>query len=77
MVYFVLQIESFYPEDMGPNIMPVNDFLANGIPLLDKHIEDKIKKASSNGNALRYVCVIEGSRYFCTNVVKLLQMSNN
>ncbi|KAL8099715.1 hypothetical protein AgCh_032103 [Apium graveolens] len=57
-----IKIESFFPEDMGPNVMPVNDFLENGLPLLDKHIEDKIKKASSNGNALRYVCVIKDSR---------------
>lgn len=63
---------------MGPSVMPVNDFLASGLPLLDKDIEDKIKRASSNGNALRYVCVIEDSRYFFTSsVVKLLQMSNN
>lgn len=57
-----IKIESFYPEDMGPSVMPVNDFLANGLPLLDKDIEDKIKRASSNGNALRYVCMIEDSR---------------
>lgn len=63
--------------DMGPSVMPVNDFLENGIPLLDKDIEDKIRRASSNGNALRYVCMIEDSRYFCTSVVKLFQMSNN
>ncbi|KAL1832159.1 hypothetical protein DCAR_0102173 [Daucus carota subsp. sativus] len=57
-----IKIESFYPEDMGPSVMPVNDFMKNGLPLLDKDIEDKIKRASSNGNALRYVCMIEDSR---------------
>lgn len=57
--------------------MSLKDFLANGLQLLDNDIEERIKKASSNGNVLRYVCVIENSRYlsiyvegiyvFCTN----------
>ncbi|KAL9424077.1 hypothetical protein AB3S75_036036 [Citrus x aurantiifolia] len=59
-----LKIESLYPEEMGPNIMSVEDFLSTGLPLLDNDIGERVRKASLNGNVLRYVCVIEGSR--CT-----------
>lgn len=57
-----IKIESLYPEKMGPNIMPVEDFLVNGLPLLDKDIQERVKNASLKGNVLRYVCVIEDSR---------------
>ncbi|KAF7831548.1 homoserine dehydrogenase [Senna tora] len=57
-----IQIESLYAEEMGPNVMTVEDFLNHGILLLDKDIQARVEKASSNGNVLRYVCVIEGSR---------------
>ncbi|KAI3707811.1 hypothetical protein L2E82_36657 [Cichorium intybus] len=58
-----IKIGSLYPDKMSPNKMSLKDFLANGLPLLDNDIEERIKKASSNGNVLRYVCVIENSRY--------------
>ncbi|XP_027344554.1 uncharacterized protein LOC113857060 [Abrus precatorius] len=57
-----LQIESLYPKEMGPDVMTVEDFLGRGLLLLDKDIQDRVEKAASNGNVLRYVCVIEGSR---------------
>ncbi|KAK3001236.1 hypothetical protein RJ639_021255 [Escallonia herrerae] len=57
-----IKIESLYPENMGPNVMSVEDFLADGLPLLDKDIQERVTRASSNGNALRYVCVINDSR---------------
>ncbi|CAH1453426.1 unnamed protein product [Lactuca virosa] len=57
-----IKIESLYPDKMRPNTMSLKDFLANGLQLLDNDIEERIKKASSNGNVLRYVCVIENSR---------------
>ncbi|KAF3962288.1 hypothetical protein ACB098_08G087100 [Castanea mollissima] len=57
-----IKIESLYPEVMGSNVMSVEDFLDNGLLLLDKDIQERVKKASLNGNVLRYVCVIEGSR---------------
>ncbi|KAK4358486.1 hypothetical protein RND71_020715 [Anisodus tanguticus] len=57
-----MKIESLYPEKMGPDVMPLEDFLVNGLPLLDKNIEDRIKQASANGNVLRYVCLIDDSR---------------
>ncbi|XP_028069781.1 DNA topoisomerase 2-like isoform X2 [Camellia sinensis] len=47
---------------MGPNLMHVEDFLVNGLPLPDKGIQERVERASSNGNVLRYVCVIEDSR---------------
>ena len=47
---------------MGSNVMSVEDFLDNGLLLLDKDIQERVYKASLNGNVLRYVCVIEGSR---------------
>ncbi|KAI5667198.1 hypothetical protein M9H77_17051 [Catharanthus roseus] len=57
-----IKVESLYPPEMQPDVMSVEDFLVNGLPLLDKDIEDRITKASSNGNVLRYVCLIENSR---------------
>lgn len=63
-----LQVDSLYPDAMGPNTMSVEDFLNNGLPSLDNGIEERVKVASSNGNVLRYVCMIEGSRYLsCAN----------
>ncbi|KFK26318.1 hypothetical protein AALP_AA8G232000 [Arabis alpina] len=56
-----IKIESLYPEEMGPGLMSVDDFLNNEIVNLDQNIEDRVKRASSNGCVLRYVCVIEGS----------------
>ncbi|XP_031248280.1 uncharacterized protein LOC116106061 isoform X2 [Pistacia vera] len=57
-----IKIESLYPEEMGPNAMSVKDFLSTGLPLLDKDIGERVRKASLYGNVLRYVCMIEGSR---------------
>ncbi|XP_020217119.1 uncharacterized protein LOC109800700 [Cajanus cajan] len=57
-----IQIESLYPKEMGPDVMTVEDFMDRGVLLLDKDIQDRVEKAASNGNVLRYVCVIEGSR---------------
>lgn len=48
---------------MEPDVMSVEEFLATGIKLLDNDVEERVKKASLRGNVLRYVCVIEGSRY--------------
>lgn len=48
---------------MGPDVMTDDDFLSCGLLLLDKDIQERVEKAASNGNVLRYVCVIEGPRY--------------
>ncbi|KAL5539171.1 hypothetical protein UlMin_042950 [Ulmus minor] len=56
-----IKIESLYPEAMGPNVMSFDKFLGN-VSLLDKDIQERVHKASWNGNVLRYVCVIEVSR---------------
>lgn len=47
---------------MGSDAMNVEEFLANGVLQLDNHLADRVEKAASKGNVLRYVCVIEGSR---------------
>nr|GMD71396.1 Homoserine dehydrogenase lacking ACT domain containing protein [Ipomoea batatas]GME06452.1 Homoserine dehydrogenase lacking ACT domain containing protein [Ipomoea batatas] len=57
-----MKIESLYPAHMGPDVMPLDEFLNNGLPLLDKGIQERTEKASSNGNVLRYVCLIDDSR---------------
>ncbi|XP_030506257.2 uncharacterized protein LOC115721145 [Cannabis sativa] len=57
-----IKIESLYPEEMGPGVMSVEEFLGGGVSLLDKDFQERVHKASSKGNVLRYVCVIEGSR---------------
>lgn len=57
-----VEIESLFPEEMGANVMSVQDFLDCGVLLLDEEIQERVNKASLNGNVLRYVCMIEGSR---------------
>lgn len=57
-----IKVESLYPKEMGPKAMAVEEFLANALPQLDNQIAERVKKAASNGNVLRYVCMIEGSR---------------
>ncbi|XP_062082415.1 uncharacterized protein LOC133788821 isoform X4 [Humulus lupulus] len=57
-----IKIESLYPEEMRPGVMSAEEFLGSGVSLLDKDIQERVHKASLNGNVLRYVCVIEGSR---------------
>lgn len=56
-----ISIESLYPDEMGPDVMSLEDFLAKGLPLLDNDIKERINKASSKGKALRYVCLIQNS----------------
>ncbi|KAJ6395501.1 hypothetical protein OIU77_020696 [Salix suchowensis] len=56
-----IKIESLYPDEMGPDAMSVEEFLASGIVSLDNDVQERVKKALLNGNVLRYVCVIEGS----------------
>lgn len=54
-----IKIYSLFPDKMGPDAMSLEDFLKNGLPMLDDDIEERIKKASSNKNVLRYVCIID------------------
>lgn len=56
-------MESLYPEEMGPNSMSTEDFLGGGLSLIDKEIAERVRVASLKGNVLRYVCLIEDSRY--------------
>ncbi|KAK8964644.1 hypothetical protein KSP40_PGU018166 [Platanthera guangdongensis] len=49
---------------MGPKSMPMDEFMSHGLPLLDRDVGERIEVAASKGNVLRYVCVVEGSRYF-------------
>lgn len=57
-----IKLDSLYPEDMGPKSMSIDEFMSHGLPLLDRDIGEKVKVASSKGNVLRYVCLVEGSR---------------
>ncbi|CAL5371729.1 unnamed protein product [Camellia sinensis] len=41
-----IKVESLYPEEMGPNLMHVEDFLGNGLPLLDKGIQERDSRAA-------------------------------
>ncbi|KAL6527874.1 hypothetical protein OROMI_029685 [Orobanche minor] len=56
-----IKIESLYPVEMRPDVMPVEEFLSNGLPSLDKDIQKRVENAASNGKVLRYVCLIEES----------------
>ncbi|XP_048139402.1 bifunctional aspartokinase/homoserine dehydrogenase 1 isoform X1 [Rhodamnia argentea] len=56
-----IKVESLYPDEMGPTVMSVDEFVSKGLPLLDKSICERVAKASVSGNVLRYVCVIEGT----------------
>ncbi|CAN0858122.1 Bifunctional aspartokinase/homoserine dehydrogenase [Linum grandiflorum] len=58
-----IKIESLYPDEMGPQVMSVEEFLSKGIVLLDSNVEERVRKASMHDKVLRYVCVIEDSRY--------------
>ncbi|EMS48325.1 ADP-ribosylation factor 1 [Triticum urartu] len=53
-----INVESLYPSELGPEVMPTTDFLESGLAKLDETIEAKVKAASLRGNVLRYVCVI-------------------
>ena len=44
-------------------MMSLEDFLSSGLLLLDNDIQERVQKAALDGKVLRYVCVIEGSRY--------------
>ncbi|XP_010251638.1 PREDICTED: uncharacterized protein LOC104593475 isoform X1 [Nelumbo nucifera] len=57
-----IKVESLYPAEMGPDKMSLEDFLSSGLSSLDEGIDERVKVASSKGNVLRYVCVIDGSR---------------
>ncbi|GJV05690.1 bifunctional aspartokinase/homoserine dehydrogenase 1 isoform X2 [Tanacetum coccineum] len=56
---------------MGPNAMSLEDFLKNGLPMLDDDIEERIKKASSNENVLRYVCIIDTQEYISIHFISV------
>lgn len=57
-----VQIESLYPDEMGPHLMDTEDFLGSGLSSLNVIISERVKTALSKGNVLRYVCMIEDSR---------------
>ncbi|KAJ0975545.1 hypothetical protein J5N97_017510 [Dioscorea zingiberensis] len=57
-----IKVESLYPNELGPSSMSTEEFLSRGLQSLDLYIADKVRVASLNGNVLRYVCMIEGSR---------------
>ncbi|KMZ68263.1 Homoserine dehydrogenase [Zostera marina] len=57
-----VQVESLYPDEMGPHLMNTEDFLGSGLALLNVIISERVKAALSKGNVLRYVCMIEDSR---------------
>lgn len=48
---------------MGPHLMNTEDFLGSGLALLNVIISERVKAALSKGNVLRYVCMIEDSRF--------------
>lgn len=74
MMDTALQVESLYPEEMGPAVMSVHEFMSTGLSLLDNNIQERVQKASLHGNVLRYVCVLEGARYF--NDFHIITFSN-
>uniref|UniRef100_A0A9I9E6D8 Homoserine dehydrogenase n=1 Tax=Cucumis melo TaxID=3656 RepID=A0A9I9E6D8_CUCME len=60
-----IKVESLFPKEMGPDVMPINDFLDGGVLALDSDIQERVTNASSRGNVLRYACVIESSSSRC------------
>lgn len=60
-----IKVQSLFPKEMGPDVMPVDDFLDSGVLLLDNDIQERVSKASSRGNVLRYACVVECSSSRC------------
>lgn len=57
-----IQIESLYPDELGPTSMSTEDFVRNGLTSIDNNFSERIKAALKKGNVLRYVCMIEVSR---------------
>ena len=57
-------MESLYPEDMGPSLLSTEEFLSDGLSLMDAQVAERVKAASLKGNVLRFVCLIENSRYY-------------
>ncbi|WOL03876.1 hypothetical protein Cni_G12596 [Canna indica] len=57
-----IQVESLYPEELGPNSMSTEDFIRTGLSSLDIDLQERVHAASSRGKVLRYVCIIEGSK---------------
>lgn len=57
-----IKVESLYPDELGPNSMSTEAFLESGLSSLDKDVDERVRSASSKGNVLRYVCMIEGPR---------------
>lgn len=53
----------------------LDDFLGRGLLLLDNDIQERVEKAASNGNVLRYVCVIEGPRYLFPSFIFHVQFN--
>lgn len=60
-----IKVESLFPKELGPDAMSVDDFLDSGVLSLDNDIQDRVTKASSRGNVLRYACVVESSSLRC------------
>ncbi|XP_038879521.1 homoserine dehydrogenase isoform X2 [Benincasa hispida] len=60
-----IKVESLFPKEMGPDVMPIDDFLNSGVLSLDNDIQERVTKASSRGNVLRYACVVECSSLRC------------
>lgn len=54
--------------------MSVEEFLCGGLASLDNYVRERVKNASSNGNVLRYVCVIDGSRYSFHSLFRLFDL---
>lgn len=69
-----MQVESLYSNEHGPNSMSTEDFLRIGLPSLDRDVQERVSAASSRGKVLRYVCVIEGSRYTSHSSYNLIEM---
>ncbi|KAG6590252.1 hypothetical protein SDJN03_15675, partial [Cucurbita argyrosperma subsp. sororia] len=60
-----IKVESLFPKEMGPDVMPIDDFLNKGVLSLDNDIKERVAKASSKGNVLRYACTVEFSSSRC------------
>ncbi|KAJ3681011.1 hypothetical protein LUZ60_015500 [Juncus effusus] len=56
-----IKIESLYPSEFGSESMSTEEFLSKGLSQLDKNMKERISTASSKGNVLRYVCILEDS----------------
>ncbi|KAK3284569.1 hypothetical protein CYMTET_7792 [Cymbomonas tetramitiformis] len=57
-------VESLFPTEMGPDSMPLNNFMNEGLLALDAPIAKRVEEAAASDGALRYAATVQDGK--CT-----------